>query len=338
MAVSIASRVDYPRLVVLLADGELRSGEWLARELAVSRAAVWKAVERLRTAGVEVIASARRGYRLPCAVELLDAVAIEREMAPARRAVLRRLELLFEVDSTNSRLLEAPAPPACAADACVTELQHAGRGRRGRRWTAPFGASLAMSVAFTFADAPRGLSALSLAVGVALARALERAGACDIALKWPNDIWIRERKAGGVLIELKAEVSGPVHVVIGVGLNVSLREEHRREIERSGVRVAALADACRRAPSRNAIAGAVLDELLAMLGQFAQGGFAPFRRGWEALDALEGRAVQVVLADAAIAGIARGVDEDGALRVETPDGVRRFVSGEASLRLIEGDA
>ncbi|HEX3847560.1 MAG TPA: biotin--[acetyl-CoA-carboxylase] ligase [Steroidobacteraceae bacterium] len=324
--------------MVLLADGELRSGEWLARELDVSRAAVWKAVERLRAIGVDVTASARRGYRLPCAIELLDAAVIERQIAPERRAALRRMELLFEVDSTNTRLFQAPAPPPNSADACITELQHAGRGRRGRRWVAPFGGSLAMSVGFTFADAPRGLSALSLAVGVAVARALERAGARDLALKWPNDIWLGERKAGGVLIELKAEASGPVHVVIGVGLNVSLREGHRGEIERGGARVAAVADACRVAPSRNAIAGAVLDELLTMLGQFGQGGFAAFRGGWDALDALEGRAVQVVLADSAISGIARGVDEDGALLVETQAGVRRFVSGEASLRVIEGGA
>jgi BirA family transcriptional regulator, biotin operon repressor / biotin---[acetyl-CoA-carboxylase] ligase len=335
MVVSIARRIDYPRLVVLLADGELRSGQWLARELDVSRAAVWKAVERLRALGVEVIASARRGYRLAAAIELLDASAIEREVAAGRRARLRRLELSFEVDSTNTRLVQAPPPPPNVADACVTELQHAGRGRRGRRWIAPFGASLAMSVAFTFADAPRGLSALSLAVGVAVVRALERAGAGGLALKWPNDIWLGGRKVGGILIELKAEVSGPVHVVIGVGLNVSLSAEHRNQIELTGARVAAVADACRAAPSRNVLAGAVLDELLAMLGQFAQGGFASFRRDWDGLDALEGREVQVVLADSAVSGVARGVDDDGALLVQTRAGVRRFVSGEASLRVTE---
>jgi BirA family biotin operon repressor/biotin-[acetyl-CoA-carboxylase] ligase len=177
---------------------------------------------------------------------------------------LRTLDLEFEVDSTNTRLLAAPPPPLGRAVACICELQHAGRGRRGRRWIVPFGAGIALSVAWTFSDGG-ALSALSLAVGVAVSRALVRAGAHGVTLKWPNDIWLRDRKLGGVLIELRAEASGPAHVVIGVGINIDLPAAARREIEASGVRVAAVADACTAAPSRNVVAGAILDELLSML-------------------------------------------------------------------------
>jgi BirA family biotin operon repressor/biotin-[acetyl-CoA-carboxylase] ligase len=158
-----------------------------------------------------------------------------------------------------------------------------------------------------------------------------------VTLKWPNDIWFQDRKIGGVLIELRAEASGPAHVVIGVGLNVALSAAARREIEAGGVRVAAVADACAVAPSRNLVAGALLDELLSMLGQFEREGFAAFRDAWMALDALSGRPVQVLLADTAISGTARGVDQEGALLLDTGDRVQRFVSGEASLRVIEGD-
>jgi BirA family transcriptional regulator, biotin operon repressor / biotin---[acetyl-CoA-carboxylase] ligase len=337
MAVSIAGRLDHPLLLVLLADGQLHSGEWLGKELNVSRAAVWKGMERLRALGVEVQALPRRGYRLSSPVELLDARRIGAEIGPQRIGQLRNLELLFEVDSTNSRLLGNAPPPCGSADACLSELQHAGRGRRGRRWIAPFGGGVALSVAWTFSDGARTLPALSLGVGVAVWRALVRAGAQGVTLKWPNDIWFQDRKIGGVLIELRAEASGPAHVVIGVGLNVALPAAARREIEAGGVRVAAVADACAMAPSRNLVAGALLDELLSMLGQFEREGFAAFRDAWMALDALSGRPAQVVLADTAISGTARGVDQEGALLLDTGDRVQRFVSGEASLRVIEGD-
>jgi len=305
--------------------------------LTVSRAAVWKGVKRLRGLGIDVEALPRRGYRLPSAVELLDVRRIDAELQTRRKAQIRKLELLFDVDSTNTRLLGSAPPPAGSADVCLSELQHAGRGRRGRRWIAPFGAGVALSVAWTFSDGARTLPALSLGVGVAVARALARAGAEGVTLKWPNDIWFNDRKIGGVLIELRAEASGPAHVVIGVGINVVLSAAARREIEAGGIRAAAVADACAASPSRNLVAGAILDELLSMLGQFERDGFAAFRDAWTALDALNGRPAQVQLADTAISGTARGVDLEGALLLETGDRMQRFVSGEASLRVIEGD-
>ncbi|MEP6883639.1 MAG: biotin--[acetyl-CoA-carboxylase] ligase [Gammaproteobacteria bacterium] len=322
---------------MLLADGQLHSGEWLAKQLDVSRTAVWKGVQRLRALGLPVLALARCGYRLANPVELLDAGRVRAAIDPRRLQQLRDLELLFEVDSTNTRLLGSAPPPAGRADACSSELQHAGRGRRGRPWIAPFGAGVALSVAWTFRDGASSLAALSLAVGVAVARALARAGAVGMSLKWPNDIWFEDRKVGGVLIELRAEAGGSAHVVIGVGINVALTAEARRDIEVSGVAVAAVADACGTAPSRNLVVGAILDELLSMLVGFEREGFAAFRDAWMALDAIRGRTVQVLLADQHLYGTARGVDREGALLLETGNGVQRFVSGEASLRLLEGD-
>ena len=338
MAVSLPSGIEHPPLLVLLADGEVHSGESLARALRQTRAAVWKGVERLRAIGIDVQALARRGYRLADPVELLDARRIRTELTEERAAHLHALELLFEVDSTNSRLLSTAPPPPSTADVCMSELQHAGRGRLGRRWIAPFGGGVAMSLGWTCSDVVRTLPALSLGVGVAVSRALARAGAEGIALKWPNDIWFRDRKLGGVLIELRAEAGGAAHIVIGVGINVSLSEGARREIEASGVAVAAVADACKMPPSRNSVAGAILDELLSMLVQYEHLGFSAFRDAWTALDGLKDRRVQVVVGGTQLLGVARGVDSDGALLLETKESMQRFVSGEASLRLDVGDA
>ena len=336
MAVSIPGGLAHPPLLLLLADGEVHSGEWLAAELGQTRAAVWKGVERLRAIGIDVQALARRGYRLAQPVELLEAGRIRAELCAESLAHLRALQLLFEVDSTNTRLLANAQPPPGMADVCIAELQHAGRGRLGRRWVAPFGGGIALSLGWTCSDVVRTLPALSLGVGVAVSRALSRAGAEGISLKWPNDIWFNDRKLGGVLIELRGEAGGPAHVVIGVGVNVWMPEEARRELEASGMSVAAVGDACRQPPSRNLAAGAILDELLSMLLQYERFGFAAFRDAWSALDGLKDRPAQVIVGQNSILGIARGVDADGALLLETPDRVQRFVSGEASLRLTRG--
>jgi BirA family biotin operon repressor/biotin-[acetyl-CoA-carboxylase] ligase len=337
MAVSIPSRVEPPALLLRLADGRPHSGQELAANLHVSRAALAKAITDLRAQGVEV-RSSRGSYRLPQPVELLDAGRIRAVLKPKHNRRLRELQLLFEVASTNTCLLDAPAPPVGHADACLCELQHAGRGRRGRPWIAPFGASLALSLGWVFEEATRALPALSLAVGVAVSRALARAGARGMALKWPNDIWFKDRKIGGVLSEMRGEPDGAAYVVIGVGLNVALSEEARRKIESTQVRVASAADACPTLPSRNWLAGAILDELLSMLAQFGREGFAPFHSAWMALDALGGRPAQVTVGESAVSGIACGVDSEGALLMNCGGRLRKFVSGEATLRVIEEDS
>jgi BirA family biotin operon repressor/biotin-[acetyl-CoA-carboxylase] ligase len=326
----------HPPLLRLLADGEVHSGESLAAELRQTRAAVWKGVERLRAIGIEVQALARRGYRLANPVELLDVGQIRAEVADDRQRHVQSLELLFEVGSTNTRLLSRAAPPPSTADVCLAELQNAGRGRLGRRWISAFGGGIAMSLGWTCSDVVRTLPALSLGVGVAVARGLARVGAAGIKLKWPNDIWFEDRKLGGVLIELRAEAGGPAHVVIGVGINVSLPADARREIETGGTPAAAVADACEHPVSRNRVTGAILDELLSMLLQYERFGFAAFRDAWTALDGLGGRPARVMVGENVVSGIARGVDADGALLLETQDRLQRFVSGEASLRLIHG--
>jgi BirA family biotin operon repressor/biotin-[acetyl-CoA-carboxylase] ligase len=332
MAVSLPGGVNSPVLLALLADGELHSGESLALGLGVSRAAVWKGVQRLRDQGIEVLAEARRGYRLEQAAELLDAGRILGELAPAAAARLRRLELLFEVDSTNTRLLAAAPPPPGFADSCLSELQSAGRGRRGRRWVAAFGSSLSVSLSWTFTEADRELPSLSLAVGVAVARALGRLGAVGLRLKWPNDIWFEDRKVGGILIELRAESGGPAHVVIGIGVNMRVPERLRRAVEATGTRLACVADATLQPPSRNRAAGAILDELIAVLIRFERDGFSGLRPDWQALDALQGRAARIVSAAGDCCGIARGVDAGGALLFEVDGQLQRFVAGDVSLR------
>lgn len=270
-------------------------------------------------------------------MELLDPERIRGALREEFRRRVHRLDVPFEVDSTSTRLLAQPPPPRGCLDVRSAELQHAGRGRGGRSWLSAFAGSLPLSLGWSL---PAGAAspALSLAAGVAVWRALERFGAGRVRLKWPNDLWLDDRKVGGILVELRTEAGGRAHLVIGVGLNVSLSAQSRAAIEAGGVRIAALANVCATAPSRNLLAAALVEELLAMLGEFECRGFAAFRAEWTALDAMLGRGVRVHRAGQVIEGTSRGVDEDGALLLEAGGGLQRHASGEVSLRLNEGEA
>lgn len=268
--------------------------------------------------------------------ERLDGALIRAQLHAWHVPLLHLFEMPLEIDSTNTRLLSLPAPPYGSADICIAEAQLAGRGRRGRPWISPPGASIALSVGWAFREAGRELPALSLAVGVAVVRALGRVGAQGVLLKWPNDICFRDRKIGGILLESRAEPGGPAFVVMGVGINISLDDRDRDALQARGAHAAALADACTGVPSRNQLAGAILDELLGMLLQFEREGIAPFLAPWAGLDALRGRASRVLLGESWISGRARGVDEEGALLLEVDGQLRKFNSGEVSLRL-EGE-
>jgi len=322
------------KLLSLLADGKFYSGEQLARELRVTRSAVWKLIGKLRGLGIDIQALSRQGYHLPHEVELYDPTILQAALNPATRAAIHRVDTLLTVDSTNRFLIEAAPPPVGQAGVCVAEVQTAGRGRRGRSWLAPFGSGVCLSLAWQFAESPPTFSALSLAVGIAVVRALRRFGADTAQLKWPNDLVWKQRKLAGILIEMRGEASGPARVVIGIGLNLHLPAALRVTLaEQQAALVTDLHEILgQRTPGRNALVAAVVDELIAMLRQFEREGFSAFEAEWRACDSLFNAPVRVLSASETINGIARGVSSDGALLVEVNGDVQRFMSGDVSLR------
>jgi BirA family biotin operon repressor/biotin-[acetyl-CoA-carboxylase] ligase len=314
-------------LLRTLADGGWHSGEALAREAGITRAGLSKRLQKLMQWGLEIETQPGRGCHLVHPLELLDADLVRGGLPPARQGRLA-VRVLAGTDSTNTRLLAAN--PADDPQALLAEHQSAGRGRRGRSWHSPFGTNLYLSLAWTFPQWPAALTALPLATGVATAEALEELRLPELRLKWPNDLWCAKAKLGGVLIEQRGEAGGVCRVVIGLGLNVAMRSATSAHI---GQPWTTLAEQLGTAPSRNALAARILARWVDMLERFGPEGFAPFEAAFRALDALRNRAVTLALPEGELAGIARGVDESGALLVDAGETRRRILSGDVSLRV-----
>jgi BirA family transcriptional regulator, biotin operon repressor / biotin---[acetyl-CoA-carboxylase] ligase len=322
------------RLLAMLATGEFYSGERLAKRLRISRGGIWKLIRSLQAMGINIESVPRQGYRLPRAVDLLDRNAILAEMSPAVRELLNPLDVLLTVDSTNRHVAEDAANPPGTTHVCVAEIQNAGRGRRGRSWVAPFGCGICMSMSWQFLEAPPAFSALSLAVGVAAVRAFRRLGIDGVGLKWPNDLIWQRRKLGGILIEMRGESAGPAQVVIGIGINMRMPGPVRLMLaEQQAALIADVHEIMReRTPPRNAVIAVLVEEGTRMLQTFGERGFEPFAQEWSQLDTLADAPVRVISGAETTFGRARGVDLDGTLLVDVDGELRRFASGEVSLR------
>ena len=316
------------RLLRTLAPGEIVSGAELARILGVSRTAVWNRLRRLAALGVEVAAVRGRGYRLAAPLELLDRDLILAGLAPEVSTRIGAFHLPFAVDSTNAALLRLPVSPQPRI--CLAEYQWAGRGRRGRAWQSPLGAQIPLSVGYCFAALPADFAGLGLAVGVMAAQALQRLGARDIGLKWPNDLLWGGRKLGGVLIELRGEAGGPCDAVVGVGVNVQLPDTPAGLIDQPWTDLGRILGGAR--PHRNRVAEALIGALIVGLDRFADEGLAPFLPHFRELDVLAGRWVRVERAGQWREGRAVGVNEQGALLVDDAAGIHPCWSGEVSVR------
>ena len=282
---------DPRTLLHLLADGRFHSGEEIAACLGVSRAAVWKGLKRISEEVALPLSAVRgRGYRLAAPLELLERERVLGLLAPATRTRLAELDLRLSVDSTNRCLMQRAQDGAASGTVCVAEHQQAGRGRRGRAWLSPFGGNIYLSLLWRVGARAAGVSGVSLAVGVAVVRALRAQGAGDVGLKWPNDLLWRGRKLGGVLLELSGEAAGPAALVAGIGLNV--RMPAAAEIDQPWVDLDTVLD---RRTERNALVARLLDELFAAVSEFELHGLDPFLAEWRQADLLAGREVEIRL-------------------------------------------
>lgn len=323
------------KILDILKDSEIHSGESLGEALGVSRTAIWKQLQKLEAMGLQLQTIKGMGYRLPPNFELLDKAVIlsaltENSSSNARR-VLRNLDIFKTIDSTNSYAKIQAEQRDFSASVVLAEQQTSGRGRRGRHWVSPFAANIYMSVMWNFEQGAQALEGLSLAIGVAVRRALLDQGLMDIQLKWPNDIYVGQKKLGGILLEMIGDPAGQCSVVVGIGINVCMPEQAAADIDQVWTDIQSQAT---KPVSRNHLAASLIHHSFEILSGFQDVGFSVYRDEWQAADAFNGLSASIVTPRESIEGTVVGVNDRGALELRLTDGqVQQFIGGELSLRL-----
>ncbi|MCD6663730.1 MAG: biotin--[acetyl-CoA-carboxylase] ligase [Comamonas sp.] len=309
-----------------LAPGMPISGEALAEQLGVTRAAVWKQIAALRALGLPIEARTNVGYSLPWPVELLDATRI----AQLSGAAGPPIQVHWALDSTQDELARTlHAQPDLAV--VLAEQQTGGRGRRGHVWSSPPCMGVYLSCLKRFAGGPATLSGLSIAAGVCTAHALAELGVPDLRLKWPNDLLARGAKLAGILIEVQGEYDGPCTARVGVGVNLRLPEDLHQTVTQPVIDLATLCSG--QPPGRNAIAAALIRHLRAGLLSFEHSGLAPFLDDFARLDALADQPLCLQGAGALREGTGRGINDRGALRVQHGGIITLIESSQVSVRI-----
>ena len=308
-------------LIGILADGEFHSGEQLGEQLGMSRAAINKHIQTLRDWGVDVFTVPGKGYSLPDPIQLLNEELIKSQIDTGLVAVLP------VIDSTNQYLLDR-LETLQSGDACIAEYQQAGRGRRGRQWFSPFGSNLYLSMFWRLEQGPAATVGLSLVIGVVIAEVLRELGAEDVRVKWPNDLYLNDRKLAGILVELTGKTGDAAQIVIGAGINLAMRNVATDVINQSWINLQEAGINI----DRNALAIRIIKELRKALQLFEEEGLVPFMPRWKSLDNFINRQVKLIIGNREIHGISRGINEQGGLLLEQDGVIKPWVGGEISLR------
>ncbi len=259
----------------------------------------------------------------------LDADVIRLNLGDAAAERLGQLEIFAEIDSTNSYLMQQPAPAPGKIHVALTDNQTAGRGRHGRSWQSPQGSGLCLSIAHTFASPPTNLPALTLAIGLGAIKTLDDLNVPAVQLKWPNDLIALDSKLGGILTEAQTQPGGAVTVVSGIGLNIDFNERPEVLLEMDdGRRAIDLKSQVAELPEWNRIAAGLVSELSQAIADYESGGFKQFSSQWAQHDWLFGREVTISAQGRQIKGTGAGIGDDGALLVDTlSEGRQRVTSG-----------
>lgn len=245
-------------------------------------------------------------------------------LTPTAANLFPHVQIFKQLPSTNQWLLEHGQ----CGDVCLTEQQTAGRGRRGRVWDSPTGLNIYLSLKYCFTIIPEHLGMLGLSIGLSVAEALATCGIRQHGLKWPNDIYIQQQKVGGILLEA---VGALQQVVVGIGLNVNVQPQHNPLITQPWTSLAA---AQGQTLNRNHLIAALLNQLSADFQTFSTLNMAEFQRHWQRWDVLDQQPVRVMAGNEHYEGIACGIDGQGQLRLQRPNGsITTFSSADVSVRM-----
>jgi BirA family biotin operon repressor/biotin-[acetyl-CoA-carboxylase] ligase len=303
-----------------LSQGGFHSGEDLGQALGISRAAVSKHIQGIQLWGVDIFRIQGKGYQLARPLQLLDENVL-------KQALSVPLTLIPIIDSTNQHLMDQ-LPELESGSVCVSEYQAKGRGRRGRQWVSPFGANLYLSMYWRLEAGMAAAMGLSLVVGVAIVEALESLGISGVKLKWPNDLYYDDKKLAGILVEMSGQAGGAAHLVIGMGMNLTMCET----VEGIDQPWTSLSHSTSKNIDRNQLVIAFVQAWQSALNDYEMMGLTGFVERWNRHDNFVGRQVKLLMGNRDVEGTLRGIDAQGAVLIETEHGVQAFIGGEISLR------
>ena len=239
-----------------------------------------------------------------------------------------RIEVEREIDSTNAALKRRALSEDIHGVALFAETQSAGRGRLGRVWVSPPKSNIYLSLGWRTGLEPLELAGLSLAAGCTIGEGLERNFGLKMQLKWPNDLYLGGKKCGGVLIDLVQSSNQDWTIVVGVGLNVAMPNSGGNNIDQPWTDLSSHSAV---PLTRNEVGGQLLGALVPLLSSWQVGAFSQWRESWSRRDLMAGHQITVQQGNHSISGRADGVDQSGALRVVTNEGLTVVQSGEASM-------
>lgn len=301
------------------------SGELLAKHFGCTRAAIAKRIAALKALGVLIHAIPRAGYRYDYDYTWWS----QAELASAMKAQHVGISpvVLTRVDSTNLWMREHISTAKLDyIAAAVSDFQFAGQGRRGRQWLSFPGRQITTSIGFVSPLGPISWAGVAIVVGLSLATTLRHYG-WPIQLKWPNDLWLNGAKLGGILVEMDVMAEGPSRLIIGFGVNEQVCASEKIAVGRE---LAALQD-LNIGYERHALAAALMAGVIHALKGFEQSGFEPWLARWQELDALANKSVVFDLNGHQHEGVARGINTQGALLIDTAEGLIACHSGEVSV-------
>ncbi|OCG79727.1 bifunctional biotin--[acetyl-CoA-carboxylase] ligase/biotin operon repressor BirA [Gilliamella sp. Occ4-3] len=306
------------KLIEILADGQFHSGEELATIFGITRAGINKYIKQLREWGIELTSVQGKGYCLAAPLNLLNKTKINQHYQSNSRC-----EILPIIDSTNQYLVDRIGQ-LTSGDCCVAEFQSKARGRRGRKWFSPFGTNLYFSMYWRLEQGIAAAMGLSLVVGIVIADTLRALSGQDIKVKWPNDLYLNDQKLAGILVELAGKTGDCAHVVIGVGVNLTMTNPDTNIVNQKWANLGNV--------DRNLLVAQVAKTLKSQLIEFEKHGLVPFINDWNRLDNFVNRPVKLLIGDNIIRGIAKGINDQGALLLEQNGKIEAHIGGEISLR------
>ena len=305
------------------------SGEEISRQLAVSRTAIWKHMQTLKQAGYEIESHPRLGYRLKTRPDLLLPYEI-RDILRTKIVGQKEIYYFADVESTNTEAKKQANLGCPEGSIALSEAQTKGRGRLSRSWFSPSGKGIWLSVVLRPPFNPHDAPKCTLMAAVAVTKAIQSMTGIECGIKWPNDILYQGKKIVGILTEMNAEIDAINYIVIGMGINVNIKQQDfPDELTESATSLSVVAG---HTISRLSLLNAVLVELEQAYEEVVQYGFSKMLDEWRKLSVTLGKKVNVIGSGKEFSGTAVDIDHDGGLLVQTEAGIERVLAGDVSIR------